>query len=182
MTMQADVREVRCTTGNHFKFYRAYVMYDDDAGEYRTLFNWGKIGANGQYQAHGAATRSAAEFLARKKLESKLSGRGSSQYVHHSERHLDVVPEDLLEHAIVARDDNARSQQAERIKVDAHARFAADADTLIRLVSGPAGLTGEVVALRSSLQEQLDELRSRLTESEGQMELINDVVAMKASA
>lgn len=180
MSMQADVREARCQQGTSNKFYRAYVMYDEENGQYRVLFNYGRIGANGAFQAQNASSRDDAERAATAKLNSKVN-KAYSWYPP-GERHLDVVPEDLLEKAVVDRSDNDRSRQAERVKVDVHARFASDADTLIRMVSGPGGLTGEAVILRGSLQDQFDDLRKRLIEAEGQMELINDVIAMQESA
>lgn len=184
MSFSARVTEVQCKTGNHYKFYRAYVLEDALNGDFRVVFNYGKIDGNGQWTpSQRFSTGVEAEMAAKKKLDSKRNGGGSSVYeTEVAPRELDVVPEDVLEKSGIFIDENARRQQKERIAVDAHARFASDADTLIRLVSGPTGLTGEVVQLRSSLQDQLDELARRLTESQGQMEIINEVVAMKAGA
>jgi predicted DNA-binding WGR domain protein len=180
MSWQARVREVRYSAGNSHKFYRTYVMWND-TGEARLLYNWGRIGANGQFKAEPLAiggSLQVAQNLANQKLSEKM-GKG---YLHEKDWSLPVVSEELLAKASVTVTANERSQAEERLKVDVFGRFAADADKVIRIVTGPSALTAEAVTLRSGLQEQLAELRRRLTEAEGQMELIDDVVAMKASA
>lgn len=183
MTFSARVQEVQCKTGNHYKFYRAYTLSDPLNNDFRVVFNYGKIGSNGQWTpSQKFSTLATAMLTASNKIESKRRGGGSSVYeTEIPDRELSVVPEDVLEKSGIFVDENARSQQKARLEVDAHARFAADADSLIRLITGPTELTGEVYAARSSLQDQLDELRNRLLASEGQMELINDVVQMKSA-
>lgn len=184
MTFSARVDEVQCQTGNHYKFYRAYILSDPMNDDYRTVFNYGKIGSTGQWTpAQKFDTLAGAITAANKKLDSKRNGGGSSVYeTDVSTREMSVVPEDILERSGIFQSDNDRSRDKQRLEVDSHARFASEADSLIRLITGPTGLTGEVYAARTSLQSQLDELKDLLLKSEGQMEIINDVIEMKSNA
>jgi hypothetical protein len=56
---------------------------------------------------------------------------------------------------------------------------AADADKLIRHITGPAELSPDVVVLDSDLRSRLTELSSQLEDSEDRMELIADAFAAK---
>ena len=53
---------------------------------------------------------------------------------------------------------------------------------LIRLVTGPADVQAEAITLRRDLDEQLSALRASLTQAEGSLELVDDVMAMKLGA
>lgn len=161
------------------KYYRVYVLegQDEHDGDNRVVFQWGRWGSKGQTKVERTEFPETAAQLAAEKLEAKTK---KGYDVSRSMQRFDVVPPDILELAAV--DANVRSQAEKRLEVDSFARFAADSDKLIRLLTGPTELSAEAVVLHSTLSEQLDALRRSLTDAEGRMELIEDVRAMKANA
>lgn len=178
MTYTATVTEVqyRDSLANSDKFYRAYVMHDEDSGDSRVLFNWGRNGAKGQFQSMGAPTIESARQASRGKLDSKMA----KGYAFSSTRDLAVVPDDLLQLAGVS--DNARSQAQQRLSVDPFARLGADTDRLIRMVTGPLDIQTEAITLKRDLDEQLAALKVSLMQAEGSLELAGDVLSMKLGA
>lgn len=178
MTYAASFEEVQFKdpTRNSHKFYRAYVMHDPDTDDARVLFQWGRIGARGQFQVQVAPSLDSAKAAAVGKLYDKR-GRGYESY---TKRTLKVVPEDLLREAGV--NENARSQAVAALSADPFARLSADTDRLIRLVTGPSEVQAEAITLRRGLDEQLSALRTSLTQAEGSLELVDDVLAMKLGA
>ncbi len=178
MTWSAAVTEVTFVGGNSSKFYRTYLLHNSDTNEVGVLFNFGRIGSNGQFKAVRCHTHQEASYAVDRKLSEKTRGG----YTNERHRTLSVVPEDLLDRAEIRVDDTVRTQQTERLKVDDFSRFAAEADSLIRVLTGPTALTGDAIVMRTTLQESLDALRVRLQEAEGQMEIINEVVQMKVMA
>lgn len=178
MTYTATVSEVqyRDVLANSDKFYRTYVMHDEDSGDVRVLYNWGRNGAKGQYQSVGVPTLESGRRAARGKLDSKLA----KGYEPSSTRELSVVPDDLLELAGVSA--NARSQAQQRLSVDPFARLGADTDRLIRMVTGPAAIQSEAITLKRDLDDQLAALKVSLMQAEGSLELAGDVLSMKLGA
>jgi hypothetical protein len=73
--------------------------------------------------------------------------------------------------------DNTNSPPA--AQGDHFGRFSAGADKLVRVLAGPSELTGEAVVMYSTLKAQLAELRERLQQAEGSIELIEDVMQRK---
>lgn len=178
MTWSAACTEVTYSAGTSNKFYRTYLMIDADSGDVQVLFNWGRIGATGQFKAEKFNNHSVAGAAVDKKLSEKAAkGYGGERYWR-----LPIVPEELLGKCDVQLGTAERKELDTRLEHDDFGRFAAEADKLIRVVTGPDPLGGEAIVLRSTLQEQLDALRTRLMEAEGQMELIIDVMEMKVNA
>lgn len=180
------VWELRYQSGNSNKFYRVYVVYlDDGDADYAYLVcNWGRWGARGQFKvtAHtGSAMNEAYD---------KLDQKRSKGYELLRDSKLPVVPDDIV--AEVTKSEGyiptsvpaAKSERVDLMTeaVNVYDQFAADADRLIRMVTSAPDLTSEAVVLRSTLTEQLDYLRQRLQASEGQLDLVNDVITMKAGA
>lgn len=176
MTYTATVTEVayRDPSVNSNKFYRTYVLHDVDTDDSRVLFNWGRQGAKGQFQVLVQPTYQAAISAAYGKLSDKR--RKGYQSVGEP-RELRVVPDDILQLAGVS--ENARSQAVAALSSDPFARLSADTDRLIRLVTGPREVQGEAITLRRGLDEQLHALRSSLTQAEGALELVDDVLFAK---
>lgn len=175
MTYTAEMTEVRYEdrTANSHKFYRAYVLVDLDNNDYRVLFNWGRIGAKGQFKVQTCyGPQDAYEMASGKIYDKKRKG-----YEPHAERELSVVPDDLLREAGV--NEAARAATAARMSVDPFARIEADTDRLIRLVTGPAEVQADAITLKGDLDAQLKELRTRLMQAEGSLELATDVLSMK---
>lgn len=175
MSYSAIVTEVRYEDPaiNSRKFYRAYVMSDDDDIDHRVLFQWGRQGARGQFKVVTAPSRQSAINAANGKIHDK-EHKG---YGDRSVRELRVVPEDLLAEAGV--NENARRQAGAKIAADPFLTLEADTDRLIRLVTGPAQVQAEAITLKRDLDTQLHALRQRLTQAEGSLELAADVLSMK---
>lgn len=178
MTYTASFEEVQYKDprANSNKFYRAYVLHDAESDDARVLFNWGRIGAKGQFQVLTAPSLASAQASASGKLHDKRA----KGYESYTERTLTVVPDDLLAAAGVSA--NARSQAQARLSADPVARIAADTDRLIRMVTGPAEVQSEAITLRRDLDGQLTALRASLMQAEGSLELVDDVMAMKLGA
>lgn len=185
MSVHAELVELRYTesTTNSNKFYRVYFISDDEAkggrGDYRVLFQWGRWGSKGQGKVETYANRDRMVEAGERKLgEKRLKGG----YITVRDEKLSIVPDDVLQAAFDTVDANVRSQQQAQVQVDDFGRFSAGADKLIRVLTGPSELTGEAVVMHSTLKDQLAKLRARLQQAEGSLELIEDVLAMKASA
>lgn len=178
MSYTATMTEVQYhdSLANSRKFYRAYVMHDEDTDDSRVLFQWGRIGAKGQFQVLVCPSLASAHSSA----DGKLHDKKAKGYEPYTERTLKIVPDDLLEHAGVSV--NARLQAAAALSADPFARLSADTDRLIRLVTGPTEVQAEAITLRRTLDEQLSALRDSLTSAEGSLELVDDVLAMKLGA
>lgn len=178
MSYSATMEEVQYSDprANSNKFYRAYVITNEDGSDCRVLFNWGRIGAKGQFQVQVAHSPEGARSAAAGKIYDKTR----KGYEPFTTRELRVVPDDLLEHAGV--NENARSQAAAALSKDPFAKVEADTDRLIRLVTGPSEVQAEAITLRKGLDEQLSALKARLTQAEGSLELVDDVMAMKLGA
>jgi predicted DNA-binding WGR domain protein len=176
MTYSATVTEVTYTDtlANSNKFYRAYVIVDEDGTDQRVLFNWGRIGATGQFKvqvAHGDAHAMAS---------GKIYDKQRKGYGDLKTRELRVVPDDLLQHAGI--NESARAASAAALSKDPFASLEAGTDRLIRLVTGPTEVQGEAITLKATLDDQLSALRTRLIQAEGSLELATDVLAMKMGA
>lgn len=178
MTYSATMTEVqyRDPVANSSKFYRAYVLHDPDTDDARVLFNWGRIGAKGQFQVLSQPDSHAAHMTANGKISDKVrKGYGGL-----TRRELRVVPDDLL--AAAGVNEAARAQAVSALSKDPFASLEAGTDRLIRLVTGPADVQSEAITLKASLDDQLTALRARLTQAEGSLELATDVLAMKMGA
>jgi predicted DNA-binding WGR domain protein len=178
MTYSATVTEVtyRDSLANSNKFYRAYVISDEDGNDARVLFNWGRIGATGQFKVQTCATADQADTMA----SGKIYDKQRKGYGDPSTRYLKVTPDDLLQHAGV--NEGARSQSRAALSKDPFAALDAGTDRLIRLVTGPAEVQHEAITLKATLDDQLAALRIRLTQAEGSLELATDVLSMKLGA
>lgn len=175
MTYTAEMTEVRYEdhTANSHKFYRAYVLVDLDQNDYRVLFNWGRIGAKGQFKVQTCyGPQDAYEMASGKLYDKKRKG-----YEDHATRELSVVPDDLLREAGV--NEAAREAAMQALSRDPFASLEAGTDRLIRLVTGPAEVQGEAITLKATLDDQLIALRTRLMQAEGSLELATDVLSMK---
>lgn len=175
MTYSATMTEVSYedTLANSHKFYRAYVLHDEESGDVRVLFNWGRIGAKGQFKSVVQPGLEAAWRTA----DGKISDKVRNGYRDTAARELRIVPDDLLREAGIS--DNARSQAAAALSRDPFARLGADTDRLIRMVTGPLEVQTEAITLKRDLDEQLTALKVSLMQAEGSLELAGDVLSMK---
>jgi predicted DNA-binding WGR domain protein len=177
MSFTGRVTELRYQAGTSNKFYRVYEIKDTDSGAAWILLNWGRWGATGQFKAEKFSSGiGAARTFAWVKIEEK-SNKG---YTRVRDTDLPQVPEDLLARLDVPTPVPAPGSAA--TPVDLFAGFAADADRLIRMVTGPAELSADAIVLHADLKGRLGELQRRLEESTGQLELADDVIRMKAGA
>lgn len=177
MSYSATVTEVtyRDTLANSNKFYRAYVLRSEDGTDERVLFNWGRIGATGQFKVQVAHAGTAASMA-----EGKIYDKERKGYTDRAVRELRVVPDDLL--AAAGVNESARASSAAALSKDPFASLEAGTDRLIRLVTGPADVQSEAITLKATLDDQLSALRTRLLQAEGSLELATDVLAMKMGA
>lgn len=175
MSYTAYVQQVdyRDPMANSNKFYRAYVMQNDDGTDFRVLFNWGRQGAKGQFQVLTVPSEHGAQNAADGKINDKIR----KGYGDLTRRELRVVPDDLLQQAGV--NEAARAASASALSKDPFASLEAGTDRLIRLVTGPAEVQGEAITLKATLDDQLAALRTRLMQAEGSLELATDVLSMK---
>lgn len=178
MTYSATVTTVnyRDVNANSNKFYRAYAIVSEDGSDARVLFNWGRQGAKGQFQLHTCYGGQDAAAMA----EGKIYDKERKGYGDRSVRTLAVVPDDLL--ALAGVNESARTAAAAALSKDPFAALEAGTDRLIRLVTGPAEVQSEAITLKGDLDAQLAELRKRLTQAEGSLELATDVLSMKLGA
>lgn len=171
------VWELRFQAGTSNKFYRVYTV--SNGGHY-AVYNWGRWGSRGQFKVEQHSGQHAVNNSALDKLDAKRA----KGYELLRQSDLPVVPQDILD--VIEQATNVRPSTPvptpETAAVSVFDQFAADTDRLIRMVTSSPDLTPDAVVLRSGLIEQLDTLRARLGQAEGQLELVNDVVAMKAGA
>lgn len=175
MTYQAQVQEVQFQDPGHNsnKFYRAYVLWDDDTNDHRVLFQWGRIGSKGQSQVHVCTSKGMAEGMA----EGKIYDKRRKGYELNYKRELPAVPPDLLHLAGVSADANGRSQRP----TDPITVLLMDIDTARRLAMGDSDDVTKAVVMRSSLNDQLTALRASVSEAEGQVEVVDMLLGAKLS-
>lgn len=179
MTYKANGTELRFTEGRSFKFYRVYEIYDADVGDFRVLFQWGRIGTAGQSKVeitgtgapgttHGQASMKA---LALDKLESKRR----KGYEHTWYREFDTVSPDVLRLAGV----NERSQQQAQTQVDTNPLVKATVtlDAALRLATGTPAQQAEAAVMAKGLHETLDALRGEITQLEGGVEIVDMMIS-----
>jgi predicted DNA-binding WGR domain protein len=153
---------------NSDKFYRSYVLHNSETGDWRVLFNWGRNGTNGQFQVVTASGKTNAVMISMRKIDSKLR----AGYTVVSNGEMSAVADDLLDHAGV----NVRSQPP---NIGLAERISIDSDRAIRLLTGPKEVQVEAIALAKSLRVSLDLLRKTVLESEGRVDLVQELLASK---
>lgn len=173
MSYTAEVTEVHYTdtAHNHDKYYRVYTLADEDAQDYRVVFQWGRRGSKGQSQNSVYATRSQAEGAARTKLASKTD----KGYVVIYERELPGVSDDILDLAGI----NRFATKIEQPSADPFVRISLDVDRARRLAMGDASEVVEAITVRKTLLEQLDALRTSVSRAEGEVEIVDMLLAAK---
>lgn len=172
-----NVCELRFQAGTSNKFYRIYQVSN---GEHYLVLNWGRWGAGGQFKVERYDSSDALSAAAWKKRNDKAN----KGYAMLRDQPLPVVPQDILD--CIEQDQGKpmapSPTTATPVAVSVFDHFAADTDRLIRMLTGSPDVAPEAVVMRSNLTDQLAELRRRLQESEGQLELINDVISIKIGA
>lgn len=171
MTYKGFGTELRFEEYGSSKFYRVYRMWDEDSGDARVLFQWGKIGApNGQTKVEVCSSAADAKASAVRKLDEKLK-KGYREAWHNE---LDPVPPAVLELAAV----NERStlQARQQIELDPIARVNADIDHAIRLATGDAASHAEAVVISKDLHVTLDNLHAQLTSLQGRVEMVDALI------
>lgn len=176
MSWEAELRELAYVDHAHNsdKFYRTYLLSDPEAQQYRVLFQWGRRGSKGQNQVH--VCRNLAE--ARSIVTSKLDAKERNGYQMTLSKTLPAAPTDLLLLAgIAAFDDDPMHAPA-----DPFDALVAEADRARRLSMGEESEQAQAVVALSGLRKQLDDLRRRVTEAEGHVELVEMVLVTKMGA
>lgn len=173
MTYSAEVTEVAHVdhAHNHDKYYRVYILSDDDAGDYRVVFQWGRRGSKGQSQNSVYANRGQAQAAARQKLNSKTD----KGYVESYHRELPGVSNDILDLAGV----NRFQIEIEKPHADPFVRISLDVDRCRRLAMGDESDVVEAITVRKTLVEQLAELRTSVARAEGEVEIVDMLLAAK---
>jgi predicted DNA-binding WGR domain protein len=176
MSHKGTVTELRFEHGSSYKFYRVYQVHDADAGDFRVLYQWGRIGANGQtktelFRSFGEMTNAALD-----KLNQKLN-KGYEQSHH---RDYDVVPPDVLR--VAAVNERSRAEAEAKVSSDPFAKAVVQVDKAMRLATGTPNDQAAAVVITRSLHGTLTELRNRLTQLEGSVELVDTVLASRLEA
>lgn len=173
MSYQAEVIEIQYydAARNSDKFYRSYRLWDDDSGDNRVVFQWGRRGAKGQSQVHVATSPSHAARMVSDKLQSKLN----EGYMESYRRELPGVSNDILEMAGI----NRFATREEMPSADPFVRLSVDVDTCRRLAMGDNDDITKAVTLRAGLLEQLAALRTSVAKAEGEVEVVDMVLGAK---
>lgn len=173
MTYTAEVTEVQYQdrARNSDKYYRVYVLSDHEAGDYRTVFQWGRRGSLGQHQNSVYANAGQARLAAQTKLNSKTD----KGYVETYHRELPGVSDDVLEMAGV----NLFGKATEAPSADPFVRLTLDVDKCRRLAMGDETQVVEAITIRKTLLEQLAELRTSVSRAEGEVEIVDMLLAAK---
>jgi predicted DNA-binding WGR domain protein len=168
--------ELRYEEHGSSKFYRVYEMWDEDSADRRVLFQWGKIGSNGQSKVEVVSYIDEGAEVAEKKLNEKYR----KGYQIAWSREFETVPPAVLQLAAV----NERStlQEEQRVELDPFARASADIDKAIRLATGDAAAHAEAVVISKSLHVTLDNLHAQLTSMQGQVEMVDALILHKLGA
>jgi predicted DNA-binding WGR domain protein len=157
---------------NTDKFYELWLIEPAPAeglDSYVALFHWGRRGTAGQWQANAFASLAGASGAWQKKRTSKLSGGYTS---------LDGVPSEGT------LGENVRSHVFEDQKITPLAPTAASIDPVTVSVAlsdflstllEAGSVTAEHVTTRTTLMEQMDELRDLMQQTEGAFELADTV-------
>lgn len=167
MTYQARGTELRFEHGTSYKFYRVYEIWDNDTGDERVLFQWGRIGSTGQCKVE---VTSAMRTLALDKIGEK-ERKG---YERTWRRDFDTVAPDVLRLAGV----NERSQQQAQQQVDTNpfVKATVQVDAAMRLATGTPAQQAEAAVITKGLHETLDLLRDQLLHLEGGVELVDAMI------
>lgn len=157
-----ELEKVDAATNTN-KYYRSYVWTNI------TVFQWGRIGARPQSQRHVYSTDNEAVAAFNRKVDDKCHGGYQLVTVHHNY----PIPPDVLE-ATDSRDfDFNRVAQEQATSVNPFEMITITVDRCRRLAMGDKAQIAEAVVLRSSLIEQLAELRTSVLAAEGQVEIVD---------
>ena len=173
MSYTAEVTEVHFTdhAHNHDKYYRVYILSDHDNSDYRTVFQWGRRGSKGQSQNSVYPT----EHQARTAAHVKLTSKTDKGYVETYHKELPGVSDDVLELAGV----NRFATKTEQPSADPFVRISLDVDRARRLAMGDEAEVVEAITLRKGLLDQLAELRTSVSKAEGEVEIVDMLLAAK---
>lgn len=170
---QAHVTEVQFqdSARNSDKFYRCYRLWDD-TGDHRVVFQWGRRGAKGQSSVQVCASQREATNLVVRKLDEKMS----KGYYRVYQNELAAVSPDIMHLAGLNTSVHLAASQRPQ---DPFVRLAVDVDTCRRLAMGDQADVVRAVTLRQDLHTQLDALRTAVSNSEGQIELVDMLLSAK---
>ncbi len=155
---------------NSHKFYRAYALSNEEENDYRVLFNWGRVGTNGQFQVQVATSG----YDAKCRAESKIEDKERKGYAITRNDSLEVVPNDLLERAGV----NVRSEATART-VSEFDTFTSEVDTAIRYATGDTSSQVKAVVMARDLESKLTALRVKVMEAESRMETVQMLLSVR---
>jgi predicted DNA-binding WGR domain protein len=148
------------------KFYVVYVIHrDGDEHNHRVLYNWGRSGTNGQWKLEVYANFADAEVAARRKIMDK---RAKGYKVVIDAQNMPVVPYDILIHA--GWSPNGRSEV--ELTEDPAREISLAAEGVIRMLTTGCEIPDAVIATKS-LHDQLDALRIKVLQAEGQIEVVD---------
>lgn len=175
MSYRTEVVEVQYSdpARNSDKYYRVYLLSDEVGQDFRVVFQWGRRGAKGQHQNAVYANYGQAH----KAMCDKLRAKQEKDYVESYSREFDSASDDVLEMAGV----NRFGTRDETPSANPFVRIALDVDTCRRLAMGDDADMTKAIVLRSSLLDQLAELRTSVAAAEGQFEIVDMLLAAKVA-
>lgn len=174
MSYEANVIEVQYVdhAHNHDKFYRAYHIWDDDnPNDHRVVFQWGRRGSRGQSQNSVYANAGQAKLA----IVNKINSKTDKGYVETYRRDLPGVSDDILALAGV----NVFDTQTVKPSADPFVRISLDVDRCRRLAMGDESEVVEAITVRKGLLDQLAELRTSVARAEGEVEIVDMLLAAK---
>lgn len=170
MSHTGHLWELRYTEGSSFKFYRVYTIENAEAGDYRVLFQWGRIGTRGQSKVETFSSPGAMTTLAVEKRDEKR--RKGYEIVHQSA--LQFVPPDVLKAAAVNERYQVQSQQV--VDTNLIAAMMSKLDGAVRLATGTTDDQAQAVVVSQDLRSNLDDLRKQVLELEAGVEVLDDLI------
>lgn len=162
--------------GSH-KFYRVTVIQNDaHSGDYRVLFQWGRVGATGQSSLMQLPTQEQAYNVGQKKINEKL---GKGYVTKHGWEDLREVPQDLLMAAGINTSTPTVVGTPVEISLPAFAAFTSEVGRVRRLAMGSHAQCAQAIVERTGLREQLKGLQDYVTRASGELDFVEDVIAMQ---
>jgi predicted DNA-binding WGR domain protein len=162
---------------NSDKFYRAYLIEDDESTDVRVLFQWGRRGSKGQNQVAVFGNEIEAQAAIDRKLYEKRH-KGYSERAGDGKQKIDSFARDLLESAGINAGAKPISVTREQAVANVFLDFSGEVDRVRRLAYGTQEEQAQAFQVRNGLREQLETLRTSVLKADGQLEFVEDVLHM----
>jgi predicted DNA-binding WGR domain protein len=170
MTYSGSLVELRFNDdyANSHKFYRIYTIADEEKRDYRTLFNWGRIGSKGQFKV--TLHRSEREMQLHADEQQRI--KELKGYERHAIIDKTRWGPELLSHAGV--NDATPTPVAEDPMTVAAVKI--DMERALRLATGPPADQAVAVSVAKDIHQRLSALREVVTSLEGQVEMVDMMI------